>query len=106
MKEQRGPVLDPLYFYGLPESWVYPEHALTPLVDGQPRRSPKAADLFAKGEYARRPVGAGPFALQEWQAGQRLVFAARRDYARGAPKVASVVLTVAPAERLRDGLAD
>ena len=30
LRQQRGPVLDPLYLFGLPQSWIYPAHALGP----------------------------------------------------------------------------
>src|SRR5581483_7892688 len=49
LRDQQGPVVDPLYAFGLPDWWVYPAHALGPLVDDAPATSPKAADALAKG---------------------------------------------------------
>jgi peptide/nickel transport system substrate-binding protein len=102
---QRGPVLDPLYLFGLPHSWVYPAHVLGRLVDGDPRRSPRAADLLTASPYARAPVGGGPFALQDWQPGRRLAFAARADYHRGPPRLRAVHLSIAPPDQLAGALA-
>jgi len=43
-------------------------------------------------DFGRRPVGSGPFVLEEWRAGQRLVFARNPGYfAPGVPRVAGVV---------------
>lgn len=100
LRDQRGPVFDALYAHGLPSSWLYPAHALGPLVDGQPSTSPKAADLFTTSPYARRPIGSGPFQLQDWQPGVRITFAARGDYARGAPKVRTLVFVIGPSDGL------
>jgi peptide/nickel transport system substrate-binding protein len=105
LRDQRGPVVDPLFAVGLPNSFVYPAHAIGPLVDGQPRSSPKAADLFATSSFAKNPVGSGPYALREWQPGAKLVFAARADYARGAPKVTTIVVAMGTPERLQAALA-
>lgn len=105
LREQRGPVLDPLYLFGLPRSWIYPAHVVGPLVDGEPARSPRAADLLTASPFARAPVGGGPFALREWQPGRRIAFAARPDYHRGSPKLLGVDVSIAPPQRLAEALA-
>lgn len=101
LRDQRGPVVDPLYLYGLPGWWVYPAHALGPLVDGAPRTSPKAVEALAKGEFALRPVGSGPFRVED---GLRL--AARPEYFGGAPKTARLLLRAAGAGALARGEVD
>lgn len=40
------------------------------------------------------PVGTGPYTLVEYQAGQHIKFAARKDYFRGAPKIDTVVFRI------------
>ncbi|HVM97398.1 MAG TPA: ABC transporter substrate-binding protein [Candidatus Acidoferrales bacterium] len=46
-------------------------------------------------DFARHPLGSGPFVLREWQAGQRLVFVANAAYfVPGKPRVAGVVRLV------------
>jgi peptide/nickel transport system substrate-binding protein len=105
LREQQGPVLDPLYLFGLPRSWIYPEHVVGRLVDGEPARSPRAAELLTASPYARAPVGGGPFALQDWQPGRQLAFAARADYHRGAPRLRAVSVSIATPERLAEALA-
>lgn len=101
LKDQRGPVEDPLSAHGLPGWWVYPAHALGPLVDGAPRTSPKVADVLAKGDFARRPIGSGPFRVED---GLRL--AARADYHGGAPTTPKLLLRAADGEALRRGEVD
>lgn len=101
LREQGGPVVDPLYMHGLPGWWVYPAHALGPLVDGAPRTSPKAADALAKGDFARKPVGSGPFRVEDG-----LRFAARPEYFGGAPKAKTIVLRTADAGALARGEVD
>src|SRR5581483_9292123 len=106
LRDQQGPVVDPLYAFGLPDWWVYPAHALGPLVDDAPATSPKAADALAKGQFARQPVGAGPFRLASWAAGDRLTLAARSDYHGGAPRAKTLVLKLGTTDALRAGLRD
>ena len=52
-------------------------------------------------DFARHPVGSGPFALQEWLPGQRLVVARNPDYfVPGIPRLAGVVRLVGVNEEL------
>ena len=108
---QVGPVIDPLYVFGISGSWIYPEHVVGPLVDDQPRTSPKVADLFRSGKLAREPVGTGPYTLREWIPGSSLTFDARSDYFKGAPRIQTIVFTFAPSaqalvDQLRAGQLD
>jgi len=101
LHDQRGPVVDPLYPLGLPGWWIYPAHALGPLVDNAPRSSPKAADALAKGDFARKPIGSGPFRVEDG-----LRFGARSDYLGGAAKTKTLVLRTADAGALQRGEVD
>lgn len=47
-------------------------------------------------EFARHPVGTGPFMLESWQPGKRLVLAANRGYWRGRPAVDQFIETIEP----------
>jgi peptide/nickel transport system substrate-binding protein len=72
---------------------------LTKLTVGIAKRStvattPKLASAGAAGDL----VGTGPFVLQEWLSGDRLVFAANRDYYGGAPGVDRLIWQVVPNE--------
>lgn len=51
-------------------------------------------------EFARRPVGTGPFMLESWQPGKRLVLTANRDYWRGRPPIDQFVDTIEPRAEL------
>jgi ABC-type transport system substrate-binding protein len=52
-------------------------------------------------DFARHPVGSGPFLLQEWAPGQRLVLARNPDYfVPGVPRVAGVARQVGVNEEL------
>lgn len=64
-------------------------HAILPrhLLEGQ--------DLL-KTPLARKPVGAGPYMLKEWTAGDRLVLVANPDYFEGRAYIDEVVLRIIP----------
>jgi ABC-type transport system substrate-binding protein len=52
-------------------------------------------------DFARHPIGSGPFRLQEWQPGQRLVLVRNPDYFVAAvPRVAGVVRLVGVSDDL------
>lgn len=96
LSAQSGPVIDPLYMFGLPGALILPARVLGPLLDGNPRASKKVVDVLSNSDFARKPVGSGPYTLGDWVAGTSLTFQARRDYHRGAPKVASITMLVLP----------
>lgn len=62
--------------------------------------SPQAVRALGDG-FDRRPVGAGPFALQEWIPGERIVLAANPHYYRGRPRLDRVVFKVQPDVKVR-----
>lgn len=62
---------------------ILPEHLL------------KGQNLLAT-KYSRQPVGAGPYMLKEWTAGDRLVLTANPDYFEGRPYIDEVVMRIIP----------
>src|SRR5438067_1686980 len=47
--------------------------------------SPTAVRALGPDEFGRKPVGSGPFSLQEWVPGDRFVLRRNPDYAWGPP---------------------
>jgi len=64
-------------------SAILPKH----LLEGQ--------DLL-KTPLSRQPIGAGPYMLKEWTAGNRLVLTANPDYFEGRPYIDEVVMRIIP----------
>ncbi len=64
-------------------SSILPKHVL----EGQDWR---------RGEFARKPVGAGPFKLAGWESGSMVTLAANEKYFMGRPKLDEVVYRVIP----------
>jgi peptide/nickel transport system substrate-binding protein len=60
-----------------------------------PRHLLEGQDLL-KTPLARQPVGAGPYMLKEWTAGDRLVLVANPDYFEGRAFIDEVVMRVVP----------
>ena len=57
------PVLDPLYMFGLYDApAIYPRHKLREIVGDDPRHSRQISAL-ENSDFARNPVGTGPFVL-------------------------------------------
>ncbi len=57
--------------------------------------SPKAAEELGE-EFARKPIGSGPFILDSWVPGQEVVLKANENYWRGKPFVDKVIIKVIP----------
>lgn len=70
------PVVDPLFMFGLnyDDGYIYPSHKLREVLGDDPRNSP-AVGTLENSDFARSPVGTGPYTLESWQpgAGLRLV---------------------------------
>jgi peptide/nickel transport system substrate-binding protein len=49
-------------------------------------------------EFNSRPVGTGPFVVERWQRGSKIVFRANPDYWRGPPKLREIWYTPIPDE--------
>lgn len=66
-------------------------HSAGLIVDPKPvREGSNGASL------AKAPSGTGPFKLDKWSSGDRVVFVANEKYWGGAPKLESIVFSVAP----------
>ena len=77
-KEQgTDPVIDPLYMFGLYDApAIYPRHKLRDVVGDDPRHSRQISALETS-DFARNPVGTGPYVLSSWEAGSALTFTSR-----------------------------
>jgi peptide/nickel transport system substrate-binding protein len=84
-KDQKDPVLDPLYFQPLITGlgWL-PEHILSKI----PPADHKASD------WARNPLGNGPYKLVEWSPEQSLRLEALDDYFLGKPVTRNIVFRI------------
>jgi peptide/nickel transport system substrate-binding protein len=54
---------------------------------------------FLTGEFAKRPIGCGPFRLARHEPGQLLVLEANRDYWGGPPTIDRISFRVVPSDR-------
>lgn len=58
---------------------------------------PKAyVEKVGDAEFAKKPIGTGPYQFVEWNKGDRLVMKAYDQYFEGAPKIKNVVFRVIP----------
>jgi ABC-type transport system substrate-binding protein len=81
---------------------------------GQPNflaYDPAHTKRFSIRDYARNPIGTGPFVLKEWVSGDRAVFVPNPHYWGAAPRVSSIIYKPIPegaarAAMLRTGEAD
>ena len=81
--EQVGPVVDPTYWNAgwAAGTWL-PEHILSKI----PAKDQPAS------EYARNPVGDGPYVLKEWKAGQEIILEkSDKPFPLGEPKIKTIV---------------
>jgi peptide/nickel transport system substrate-binding protein len=94
--EQKGPVIDPNYIFGLPNTFIWPSKVLGPKIDNDPRASKKVTDVLGKDDFTRKPIGTGPYTVKEWVAGTSITLVARPDYYKGPLKIQNVVFTIVP----------
>ncbi len=93
------PVVDPMYMFGLYDApAIYPSHKLRDVVGDDPRHNPQISALETS-DFARNPVGTGPFVLSNWAPGSALTFTSRGvalPQRLGQPAVDSVVFRIVP----------
>ncbi len=94
-----NPVIDPLYFFGLYDApAIYPRHKLRDIVGDDPRHSLQVPQI-ERSDFARMPVGTGPYVVANWDPGSSLTFQSRGlvlPHRMGKPALDSVVLRVVP----------
>ncbi|MBV9547522.1 MAG: peptide ABC transporter substrate-binding protein [Chloroflexi bacterium] len=72
-----NPIIDPLYMFGLYDApAIYPQHILRQIVGDDPRHNEQISTLETS-DFARNPVGTGPYVLSSWDPGNALTFVAR-----------------------------
>jgi peptide/nickel transport system substrate-binding protein len=79
-----SPAVQTLFTYGDQPMQLLPAHLLL------------RADRAAWERFGSHPVGTGPYALQSWQRGARLVYTANLAYYRGRPPTSRLVVAVVP----------
>ena len=78
---QVGPVVDPVYWAVAFPGWL-PSHILEPIPPTEQAAS----------EYARAPLGDGPFVVSEWNEGQEIVLTkSDQPFPLGDPKVNTII---------------
>jgi peptide/nickel transport system substrate-binding protein len=71
------PVVDPLYPFGLYDApAIFPRHKLRDVIGDDPRHTRQIGALETS-DFARNPVGTGPYVLSNWDPGNALTFVAR-----------------------------
>jgi peptide/nickel transport system substrate-binding protein len=70
--DTKKPVIDPAYFL---VGTILPQHVLS--------RIP--ADKVQESDYARAPMGFGPYKVQEWKQGEQMILVANENYNLTAP---------------------
>jgi peptide/nickel transport system substrate-binding protein len=94
-----NPVLDPLYVFGLYDApAILPRHILRQIVGDDPRHSRQVAGLVSS-DFARTPVGTGPYVLSSWDAGNAVEFTSRGlalPQRLGQPALDTLVFRVMP----------
>lgn len=93
------PVVDPLYVFGLYDApAIYPRHKLREIAGDDPRHS-RQVSAIETSDFARNPVGTGPYTLSSWDPGTALTFASRAlalPQRLSKPALDSIVLRVMP----------
>ncbi|HLZ30571.1 MAG TPA: peptide ABC transporter substrate-binding protein [Chloroflexota bacterium] len=93
------PVVDSLYMFGLYDApAIYPRHKLRDIVGDDPRHSRQIGALETS-EFARNPVGTGPYTLASWDASNTITFTSRGQalpQRLGKPALDTIVFRVVP----------
>jgi peptide/nickel transport system substrate-binding protein len=94
-----NPVVDPLYLFGLYDApAIYPRHKLREVVGDDPRHSRQIGALVAS-DFARKPIGTGPYTLSSWEPGNALTFRSRGmalPHRLGQPALDQIIFRIMP----------
>ncbi len=74
---------------------VYARALISWMQDILPKHILEKEDI-TKTDFARNPIGAGPFKLQEWQVGSRITLASNERYFEGRPHINSIIYRIIP----------
>ncbi len=74
---------------------VYARSLISWMRDILPKHILENEDI-TRTDFARNPIGAGPFKLKEWQAGSRLILEANPHYFEGRPALNNIVYRIIP----------
>jgi peptide/nickel transport system substrate-binding protein len=66
-----------------------------------PRHLLEGKDLNAFPDYDRRPIGTGPYKVEEWRTGEYLLLTRNKDYWRGAPAIEKLLFRFLPSSNTR-----
>jgi peptide/nickel transport system substrate-binding protein len=93
------PVVDPLYQFGLYDApAIFPRHKLREIVGDDPRHS-RQVSAIETSDFARNPVGTGPYVLSNWEPGSALTFTSRHtpvSQRTAQPALDTVVFRIMP----------
>jgi peptide/nickel transport system substrate-binding protein len=93
------PVVDARYMFGLYDApAIYPRHKLREIIGDDPRHSRQVAALETA-DFARNPIGTGPYVLSSWEAGSAISFASRGlalSQRAARPALDSIVFRIMP----------
>src|SRR5205807_389346 len=94
-----NPVVDPLYLFGLYDApAIYPRHKLREVVGDDPRHSRQIGALVAS-DFARKPIGTGPYTLSSWEPANALTFKSRGmalPHRLGQPALDQIIFRIMP----------
>jgi peptide/nickel transport system substrate-binding protein len=95
----KDPVVDPLYVFGLYDApAIYPRHKLREIVGDDPRHSLQVSTI-ERSDFARNPIGTGPYVVASWEAGTTVTFSSRAvalSHRLAKPAFDSVVMRIMP----------
>src|SRR5262245_54887571 len=66
-----------------------------------PRHVLEGKDLNAFPAYDRKPIGTGPYKVEEWRTGEYLLLTRNEDYWRGAPAIEKLLFRFLPSSNTR-----
>jgi peptide/nickel transport system substrate-binding protein len=66
-----------------------------------PRHVLEGKDLNAFPEYDRKPVGTGPYKVEEWRTGEYLLLSRNESYWRGTPPIEKILFRFLPSSNTR-----